>query len=799
MPVSVSGVLAVLVVIVAAVVCGQSALLGNPGPESGMVLAVVGGLAACAATAMRAAGRDRDGFMNDVRAGVVLASLMLLTFLISTAIGQAVAPSCSASAGRLPMLIVSVPVLWLQIAVGAFIGRLVGGKRAAFALVVLVQVGAAVLIARDLLEQPGFRVATHFSVIISGDLLAGASLPEAATGFRMATALFALTVCCIGAALWPAQKARGLVSGAASDSALVWVCAVVCAVTAVFADRAARGALIVDRDDLEERYSLIKSRDHIVVHADPLATTPRDVDALLAEAALWRGRLEARLGPLSTEEIHVYAHATRADMTHYTGASHVDFALPWRRELHVAGLTVPHKTLGHELAHVVAGERADTMLRVPARFVVMHNAAVTEGVAMALTPELTVHDGLTLREQAAAMRATGKAPNLARLFSFTSFFREEPGRAYVAAGALVERIIADAVEPNEAVRALDRLYRGDGELTAITPDVAGLIARHEEALDALPLPKDAVAYAAARFKRPSVLDEVCDPDVVETADNARRRARNGDVDGAMDGVRALEGDDADGTLSSLLTDVRATGDSDGAVRLLRRLVSLSPSPSERAVRELALGIELWRRGDERDAEAVWRAIDTSVVVVDLQRQITATKAFADEALRLADKAPIARSALAFFIAEPRTREGARLAFAEAVGRGSALESPSTLALGRYILGRQLVQQGALTEAAAMLQPLVGGTALPPGFDDQAALALATALVRGGGDAALAKTVLLSAADVATRSAVRLHLRDRADRAERAATAPQAPPVSTATTDPAWADRLLLGAWPEGGF
>jgi hypothetical protein len=875
------GVIAVVVVIIAAIISGRSSLLSNPGPEAGMVLAVVGGVAIALAGAVLGARRQRGGFVADWRAGLMVGALSFAVFWLATAIGAAVSPSCSQSVGRLPMAIMALPVLALQAAVGPLIGRLIGRARRAFFVCLLLELVVAGSIAVSLWNEPGFRVASHFFVVISTDLLAGASLPEAAIGFRLATMMLAITIALVGSAMWPAEKTRGLVSGAASDSARVWALALVVGIAFVVAHNQARAALIPGRDAMDEAYSLHKRRGNLVVHADPLRTTPREVDGVLAEGVLWQGRLAARLGPISSEDIHIWVHPDRAQMARYTGAVHVDFAMPWRRELHISGTTIPHRSLGHELAHVVVGERSDTFLHVPSRFIVMHNAAVTEGVAMALTPELVVNEGLTLREQAAAMRRTKQAPDLHRLFSFMSFFGEEPGRAYVAAGAVIESIVAESADDGPG--AIERLYRGAGDLTAVTDDEADLIARHEAALEALPLPSDAVAYAAVRFKRPSILDEVCDPEVAEAAVDIRRKARLGDLAGAKEAARALQGDDADGTLSELVADVREVGDSAGTIELLRDLVAMSPSASARATRQLALGIELWRAGREREAQGVWAAVDVDIAVVDLQRQIVATRMFAESAIRLRERAPMSRAALAFFIADPRLRDGARLALAESVGRGSVDESAQVVALAQYVHARQLVQQGSLEPAIALLRPLVAGQQLlPPMLQEQAVLALATALVRrppvpagdapvatgdapvatgdapvvagdapvvagdapvtagdapvtagdapvAAGDAPVvageaptaapaegpvgpaiapvvpsaaadeAQRLLLSAADGATRPAMRLFFRDKAERASRAMQAPAAPTVATATSDPAWADRLLLGTSADGTF
>jgi len=798
-----AAVVAVLVVVAASIVCGRMPLLATPGPEAGLVLAVVGGVALALAQAARGSARKPAGFFADAVAGAIVVAVMVMVFVVSTAIGGALSPSCSEDAGRFPMLAVSVPVLLLQSATGAFLGRMTGQRVVAVVATVLFQLGIALWVARGLYVDPGFRVASHYFVVVSGDLLRGASLPDAALAFRFATLLLAVVVTLAGAALWPAQRKRGLVSAASAESWPLWVGAVVVLGLFAVVHVQARRALQPSRQELYDAYSLMKRRGPIVVHADPLVTTPRQVDALLAEATLWHERLADRLGPLSNDDIHVFVHANAAAQAKWTGASHVDFTMPWRREIHVSSTTVPHRSLGHELAHVVAGEKSDTLLRVPARLGVLHAAAVTEGVAMALTPELVVNGGLTLQEQAAAMRKAGKAPDLRTLFSFTRFFAEEPGRAYVAAGALVEQLVADAGA--DAPRVLERLYRGQGRLDAAVVDVDDLLKRHAQHLDELPLPRDAEGFARARFSRPSVLDETCDPHADEEVRAVRALARTGDPQAALARAAALEGSPqaglADGTLVDLVDDVTQSGDARAATAILRRLVDDAPSPSERALRAFSLGRALWNDGSERDAVAVWAGIDAGLLDVDVQRQLTAALVFADVAGRLADQATVSRAALAFFCDDRAGRDGTRLTFAEAVGAASApgttpSEPAEVLDLARYVLGRQLVLEGALADAGQVLRGVVERRALAPVFHEQAVLALGVALVRDDRPEE-ARSLFVAAAEAATRPAMRMWFRDRAERAARAAKAPRGPAVATASTDAAWGDRLLLGAEAAG--
>ena len=228
------------------------------------------------------------------------------------------------------------------------------------------------------------------------------------------------------------------------------------------------------------------------------------------------------------------------------------------------------------------------------------------------------------------------------------------------------------------------------------------------------------------------------------------------------------------------------------------------SAGERSLREFALGGELWRSGAEREAVALWEQIDVEKAESDMQRQIRAATLFGQTALRLNDDATASRAALAFFVAAGPERDGARLAFAEAVGRvpwtslrptdvqqDEHSEPPEVVALARYVLGRQLVLTGALDDAVRVLRPVVDGGLLQPAFQQQAVLALGSALVRKGKPDD-ARALFSTAASVALRPADRLFLRDRADRAARAGRSPPAPRVSSSESDPAAGDRLLLG-------
>ncbi|OGQ25671.1 MAG: hypothetical protein A2138_22760 [Deltaproteobacteria bacterium RBG_16_71_12] len=407
--------LAVAAVVVAALACLRFPLTSSPGPEAALVLSVVGGVALCLSQAVRAARASPDGYASELSKALVVAGAMLAVFAVVTGVSGWLRPSCAAQRGFLAFLVLAAPVLLLHAAIGTLLGRAIARPGRALVAAIAFLCAAAALLFVRWYRDPSFIVTSHLFVVVAGDLLRGAAMPTDVLGFRLATLGYALAVAFGGAAAWPRIRRVG-VAGSSTNTVALWVTAAAAVVVGLIADGASRGDLRPPRAEMESRYSYVKQRGPLVVHADPLAVRPKDVDAVLAEGTLWLDRLAVRLGTKPAGDIHVWLHADRGTAAHFTGAAHVDFALPWRREIHVEGVDVPHRSLGHELAHVVAGELSTAPLRIPSRFVFFHRAAITEGVAVALTPELAANGGLTVKEQAAAMRRAGFAPGTAALF-----------------------------------------------------------------------------------------------------------------------------------------------------------------------------------------------------------------------------------------------------------------------------------------------------------------------------------------------------------------------------------------------
>jgi hypothetical protein len=554
-----------------------------------------------------------------------------------------------------------------------------------------------------------------------------------------------------------------------------------------------RDELAPTHGQLEQAYALVKRRGPLVVHADPDALRPRDVDALLAEGSLWLERLRMRLGVAGTADIHVFVHASADERERFTGARHVDFALPWHRQIHLAGAAVPHRSFGHELAHILAGELSDSFLKVPGRLVFLHKAAIVEGVAVAVTPELATADGLTTRELAAAMRRLGHAPDPHQLFSALGFFTENPSRAYVAAGALVESLLANTLpDPRSALHtlyrtgSLEQAAGGEAELEK-------LIASHQTMLEQMPLPPDAQVVAGHRFSQPSILQQTCDPDKDARAKALRLLSRTGQTRAALTQAEATGALNAE-TLNDLYMDAAANRDTEGLLLVAERLARIDDADA--AEHQEAYGDSLWRSGRVREAHAAYLHTSVDGRPHDAARSLVAKRILSQGVLERGSRAFVASAALDVLV-RTELRQPAFLALARAIGM-SHDENPLVLSVGSYILARREIQQGALADGVALMTEVRTQALLPAVLMEQAALGLGTGLLRRG-DADAAQRVLFDAADKAERAATRVLLRDRAERAKRAQSAPPPPAVSTPTTDPTWADRLLLGADDIGDF
>ncbi|MCP4503983.1 MAG: tetratricopeptide repeat protein [Deltaproteobacteria bacterium] len=771
--------IAMVLVALLALFCGFFPLTGTPGFEAAQILAAVGGPLMLISASIRGSDSNARGYIGDfwVQSAIVVTALFLFMGIVALAsVGH---ESCAPGRGYLPFFFFSVPVLFLHSGIGLWIGRLVGSFRLALlgALVVLA-VGIGWLVGEWLVD-PSFRVLSHLFVVIDGDLLRGRSITGAQVAFRVATLCYAMAVIFAGMARFPKARKGGLSSGASSGTYLLAAAvAFVCVGGATH--YMASDSIAPSRSELEQAYSLQIKRGVLVVHADPLAHSQQDVAAVLAEGNLWMHRLQERMGVKPSAEINIYLHKNRKVLGHYTGAEHVHFALPSRRELHISGTEVPHRSLGHELAHVLAAEMSDTLLGVPAELGFLVNTGLVEGLAMAVTPELEIDRGLTLMEKAAALEQNAMAIPPAQLFSsrtsFFHFWTQNAGNSYTSAGALVSSLLAE-----KGAEGLQKAYAAGDLLVAFDDDpgaLAKFLEAHVKRLQTMPLPQDARATVAKRYQRPSLLNQTCSSEAMAAADEVAAMANQGQFEKAearlrqeQEGNEGIDGDN----LRMLARVARRLGEKERAAHyaLARMHAQDKPSAQEAALRANDAADALWALSRHREASVLWARVDGLQLSPGLQRLVWAKRLFAEELLARAQRAPVAAAGMNLLMLAPDSSQVlARVSLLSAAvehARGNRVESSRSVELGRYLLARQYGHQGLTDESVlAFLEVFSDDTIRFPSMVQEQVL-FGVALGHGRrGDLAIGVAGMDVVSESTSRSAHRVQYRDLKDRMQRMA-------------------------------
>ncbi len=244
----------------------------------------------------------------------------------------------------------------------------------------------------------------------------------------------------------------------------------------------------------------------------------RDCDAHVETLGRW-------FGATDPAPVRVFLFTDTAQKRRLMGAENTAIAKPWRREIYLNDQGYPHRTLGHELAHVLAGQFGRGPFKIAGSLAGwLPNPGLIEGVAVAAAPR---GDDLTLTEWAKAMRDIGVLPKLHELFAL-SFLGQHSATAYTAAGAFVTY-----VRQRFGAGVIRSWYAGQS-----LPDVVGeswtqLEQAWYQHLDQRELSEAARRHAKARFDRPGVFGRKCPHVVDETVRRAALDEAIGDLQRAL--------------------------------------------------------------------------------------------------------------------------------------------------------------------------------------------------------------------------------------------------------------------------
>jgi hypothetical protein len=223
---------------------------------------------------------------------------------------------------------------------------------------------------------------------------------------------------------------------------------------------------------------------------------------------------ERRLNVTLSGRLTAFVFADANEKRRLMGAAATSIAKPWRREVYVQFASYPHPVLGHEIAHVVAGTFARWPFRVGGR--VLPNPGLIEGVAVATSPD---DDELTDGQWARAMLDLGILPEIRPMFSL-EFLGSSAQKSYTVAGAFVTWVLG------KWGPAVVRTWYGGGSIEELTGEPWSLLdSDFRASLGTLTMPPEALAYARAKFERPSVWARRC-PHVVDALDRDGDRCRD---------------------------------------------------------------------------------------------------------------------------------------------------------------------------------------------------------------------------------------------------------------------------------
>ncbi|MCS6901582.1 MAG: hypothetical protein RMJ98_18250 [Myxococcales bacterium] len=439
-----------------------------------------------------------------------------------------------------------------------------------------------------------------------------------------------------------------------------------------------------------------------VVH--PATMRPQEADLFLRDCEQQLAAVSSFLG-LERCPVTAFLFMDASQKRRLMGASDTYVAKPWRREVYVQASGYPHPVLGHELAHVVAGQAARGPFKVAGSLGgIIPDPGLVEGIAVAAAPE---EDELSPESWSRAMLELGLLPPLSSIFSFR-FYGHHAERAYTVAGAFVAW-----VRLLYGPEALRRWYGGESLSTITGRSWALLEEDFRSYLQSLPLPPEALAVARARFDRPSVFQRRCPHEVDAYKRNALDLLASGDIQGALRSLDAVAFFAPQDPGAALLraTCLERSGNLEASSTLLHALLKepgLAPTFAERV--EERLGDLALQRGAWDEAARRYGALLGRVLDEDQLRTL--------EIKLLAVRSPLARPAVqALLVGTPGHPPELALA-TEELARWAERSPEDGTPL--YLLGRNALARGYPERAAMQLDLALNRTFPHPRIAREAA-------------------------------------------------------------------------------
>ncbi|USN50493.1 MAG: hypothetical protein H6731_09560 [Myxococcales bacterium] len=686
-------------------------LIGTAGFEAANLFIIILGPIFCLASALHKTEKNTPNFRLVFLKELFWASVIVGCYSLLLLYNGLFIHSCSPGAGLTPFFITLLPPLLLNVSVGALIATIF---RPLWLRIIIFVTGYLFYYAWIFLawwQETSFRVLTHASLMISSDLLAGSALNLGMVGFRTATLLIATALIIFGFTFQTHSRTSFFNSSSnhpIKNSFLILFLLLSATVT----HWQSLKNIGKNHASLESDYSLSVSHNSIIVRTNPELVSEQQAREILNEALLYQNRIRKFLPPKLSKPITIWLYPNDQAKFTYTGAAHVHFALPKHRELHISLASIPHPVLGHELAHIYIGEYSQTLLGLPGRLGIIPNMALTEGLAMYLTPELAIENDLSMFEQAQALHQAGLGINIEELFSLdpTRFALSHPHSSYIFAGAFLAFVLEHSAHKERASERLkvliaqgtiDYLFASDKEKTQT-------ITAFRKELEK-PIEAYALLWAKHNFDRSSILGNNCQDPYHKQKSAFKRNILNDNYTSALTSISSLPQRAQIALIKKAQTSLLNQGRYQMTLALIKNLEErYSPHAAEFNELWLDQCSALIYQDDFSKASQVLQNIDPEYLNQASKRQIAIGKQLLFNPIQ----SPLSIAILQTTFAKNNKLLSLVSRLGMNLGKNIRIKN-SELSIGQYLYARILMRDKDYQRALAIIEELYKNQALLP--------------------------------------------------------------------------------------
>jgi len=266
---------------------------------------------------------------------------------------------------------------------------------------------------------------------------------------------------------------------------------------------------------------------HFIIHYDRDSVTPQQLQRITRDHEYRYYQLVQFFGHRPKYKIRSYVFKDTAQKSRMMGAANTMIARPWAYEYYVHGSYFPHRVIKHEMAHVFSAAFGSGPLKLSARYGLLFNAALVEGVAVAAdwsSGELTPH------QWSRALLDLRRAPDPANILGVTGFYNHSSLHSYTIAGSFSRYLI-----DKYGIKKFKRAYGTANFAEVYQKSLRTLSNEWKSFLKKMPLSQREKQIAAFRYgRRYSIFSRKCPHEVASLRHKMSRALRSEQYSRAID-------------------------------------------------------------------------------------------------------------------------------------------------------------------------------------------------------------------------------------------------------------------------